>query len=343
MVDRVAMTMLPSPPSSPLTLSRLPLELQIHILQACLAVHPQPSHLLTLSAHWHHLAIPLLYRHIHIHSLHQLFRFVDPEAGPHKHCKQHTVQIVINFPGVPGGGAADGDKRRADRVLQASRALISCPLLEHVRFEFFGVRHSELLTSSSFREAEAGLFSLALGALPNLKSFKWLPPSPADQIKGLSIVVVDQAIDPLVNALSDASQLRSLELHHVMFNTADAGLGLFQALSATDKDGNPKLPRFERLILRSATNLSPQGLALLAASPIKTLRSIEVADGFLGSIWGQRVTETSVRTHVEELVQTQTRARNPTLAQWQQEATVDRIMSKVKLVILEGAIGGMSY
>ena len=204
---------------------------------------------LTASHLFHSLFLPKLYSSITIYSLTQLSRFLLPTSGSHLYCPLYTTDsLTINIPGVPGGG--DGTLPSSlslsrDRLLLASRALTLCPLVTNVSFEFFTIRHSEILTSDAFRLTESNAFETALRGLKRMKRFRWVPPRcDKNAIMGLSIVIVDQVIPSLARGLVGCTNLESLELWNTMLpNTGGADLAsslihISQERSGGRKGGN---------------------------------------------------------------------------------------------------------
>ncbi|PWY97449.1 hypothetical protein BCV70DRAFT_64535 [Testicularia cyperi] len=265
------------------------------------------------------LFLPKLYSAICLCSLEQLSQFVSPSSGSHQYCPLYTTQsIIINIPGVPGGGdgtlfsiTGDGKELSRNRLLLASRALSLCPRVRSVSLEFFSVRHSELLTSAQFREAEATAFESALNRLSSLETLRWTPPRiEPSAIMGLSIVVVDQVIQPLARGLAGCQSLRALELWNTMLpdnggsELAASLISLAQsrhtsndAFRVNSDDDDATAPAIT-LNMRSVTGLDPKVVSELAMArpPIK----INIADGFIGSIWGPRLDSKSIEECVRD-------------------------------------------
>lgn len=248
------------------------------------------------------LFLPKLYSNITIYSVDQLSRFVDPSSGAHVYCPTLTTDsITINIPGVPGGGDgtfpfnADGMSRSRDRVLLASQALALCPKVEKVSLEFFSIRHSEILTSDEFRQTEALALEHAIKGLKRVKHLRWVPPRcDANAIMGVSIVIVDQVIPSLAKGLVGCTALDTLELWNTMLPIS-GGSDLAQALiqiSSSRPRQNRASDKQLTLNLRSVTGLHPQTVSDLALThpPVK----VNIADGFVGSIWGARIDKHAV-------------------------------------------------
>ncbi|EST04755.1 hypothetical protein PSEUBRA_006043 [Kalmanozyma brasiliensis GHG001] len=282
-----------SNPSSGLQLVSLPPEILHLIAQSYIDDLDPASNIisvLTTSHLFYSLFLPKLYSSISIYSLSQLSRFVAPSSGAHIHSPRYTTgSVTINIPGVPGGGdgtmipTAVGMSRSRDRLLLASQALSLCPNVREVSLEFFSVRHSEILTTDEFRLAEATAFESAIRGLCRVERFRWVPPRcDANAIMGLSIVIVDQVIPPLARGLVGCSRLHTLELWNTMLPD-DGGADLASSLIhiATTSGGDVKLN------LRSVTGLDPKTVSDLALAdpPVK----VNIADGFVGSIWGARI------------------------------------------------------
>lgn len=280
-------------PSSGLQLVSLPPEILHLIAQSYIDDLDPTSNItsvLTTSHLFYSLFLPKLYSSISIYSLSQLARFVAPSSGAHIHSPRYTTgSITINIPGVPGGGdgtvmpTAVGMARSRDRLLLASQALALCPNVREVSLEFFSVRHSEILTTDEFRLAEATAFETAICGLGRVERFRWVPPRcDANAIMGLSIVIVDQVIPPLARGLVGCTNLHTLELWNTMLPD-DGGAHLASSLIhiATTSGGDVQLN------LRSVTGLDPRTVSDLALAdpPVK----VNIADGFVGSIWGARI------------------------------------------------------
>lgn len=128
--------------------------------------------------------------------------------------------------------------------------------------------------------------------------------------------------------LTKSHPLETIELHHVQF-AADRGRRLFGLLADSEEpEGQGKAYLFRRLksvTIRSAINVAPKGPAYLAlvwelrSSPYTQghdafdkdeddheedgrPRKILLADAFLSSIWGDRVSIQSIRQEIETLV-----------------------------------------
>lgn len=265
------------------------------------------------------LFLPKLYSAIHIRSLEQLSHFVDPTSGAHAYCPLYTVDsITINIPGVPGGGdgtlpyTAAGMSRSRDRLLLASNALALCPHVQTVSFEFFSIRHSEILTTDQFRSTEACAFEQALGRLKRLKRFRWVPPRcDANAIMGLSIVIVDQVIASLARGLLSCHNLESLELWNTMLPLS-GGADLAQALihiSHSRSASVKKAPPI-KLNLRSVTGLDPKTVCDLALADPPIV--VHIADGFVGSIWGARIDKHAVQECMREALDPSKSSSTPT-------------------------------
>ncbi|SPO27091.1 uncharacterized protein UTRI_10552_B [Ustilago trichophora] len=255
---------------------------------------------------FHDLFVPKFYSSICIYSVDQLSRFVSPTSGAHTFCPLYTLNsLTINIPGVPGGGdgtlpfttaAAHMSRSRdhlRDRLLLASRALSLCPSVQQVSLEFFSIRHSEILTSDEFRATEASAFENAIRGLKRVKHLRWVPPScDANAIVGLSIVIVDQVIPALAKGLVGCAELETLELWNAMLPLA-GGAELAKSLIHISTNRAREVHRSgPTLNLRSVTGLDPKTVSdlALASPPVK----VNIADGFIGSIWGARIDKLAV-------------------------------------------------
>lgn len=291
-------------PTDRLHLTTLPPEILHLIAQTFIsdldAVSSNITSVLTTSSLFRSLFLPKLYSSITLLSLTQLARFVSPTSGAHIHAPRYTTQsITINIPGVPGGGdgtlpTAASMSRSRDRLLLASQALALCPRVKEVSLEFFSVRHSEILTSDEFRMTEAKALEEAVKGLERVERFRWVPPRcDGNAIRGLSIVIVDQAVPALARGLRGCSKLKTLELWNVMLPD-DGGAGLAQSLINISNEGGRKV----ELNLRSVTGLDPRAVGdmILADNPVK----VNIADGFVGSIWGARIDRRTVEECLRE-------------------------------------------
>ncbi|SPO27435.1 uncharacterized protein UTRI_10552 [Ustilago trichophora] len=255
---------------------------------------------------FHNLFVPKFYSSICIYSVDQLSRFVSPTSGANSFCPLYTLNsLTINIPGVPGGGdgtlpfttaAAHMSRSRdhlRDRLLLASQALSLCPSVRQVSLEFFSIRHSEILTSDEFRATEARAFENAIRGLKRLKHLRWVPPScDANAIVGLSIVIVDQVIPALARGLVGCAELETLELWNAMLplgGGAELAKSLIRISTNRAREDYTNGPT---LNLRSVTGLDPKTVSdlALASPPIK----VNIADGFIGSIWGARIDKLAV-------------------------------------------------
>ncbi|GAC93054.1 hypothetical protein PHSY_000615 [Pseudozyma hubeiensis SY62] len=286
-----------SPTSEHLQLTSMPSEILHLIAQSYIDDLSSTSSnnilsVLTTCTLFRNLLLPKLYASISIYSVNQLCLFVAPSSGAHICSPEYTVDsITINIPGVPGGGdgtfatSAKGMARSRDRLLLASQALSLCPRVRNVSLEFFSIRHSEILTSDEFRWKEAKAFEDAVKGLERVEKFRWVPPRcDANAIMGLSIVIVDQVIPSLAKGLMGCGQLQTLELWNVMLPES-GGADLAQSLIhiSNQRAGRAGL----ELNLRSVTGLDPKTVSdlALARPPVK----VNIADGFVGSIWGARI------------------------------------------------------
>lgn len=245
------------------------------------------------------LFLPKLYSSITLYSVDQLCRFVSPSSGSHTYSPLYTNDsLTINIPGVPGGGdgtmipTALGMARSRDRLLLASQALALCPRVLKVSLEFFSIRHSEILTSDEFRNTEARALEEAVKGLKEVRYFRWVPPRcDPSAIMGLSIVIVDQVIPSLAKGLVGCTNLETLELWNTMLPSsggADLAAALIHIATSRPADRCLNL----NLNLRSVTGLEPKTVSdlALATPPIK----VNIADGFVGSIWGARIDKGAV-------------------------------------------------
>lgn len=282
-----------------LQLTSLPTEILHLIAQAYVEdLHPASCNItsvLTTCSLFRDLLLPKLYASIRIYSVDQLSRFVDPSSGAYIYAPRYTLDsIVINIPGVPGGGdgtlapGAAGMARSRDRLLLAAQALSLCPQVRSVSLEFFSIRHSEILTSDEFRLKEAQAFEDAVKGLSKVQKFRWVPPRcDANAIMGLSIVIVDQVIPSLAKGLIGCRELQTLELWNTMLpdsGGADLARSLIQISNQRAQRG---ADTSLELNLRSVTGLDPKTVSdlALARPPIR----VNIADGFVGSIWGARI------------------------------------------------------
>ncbi|SPO35417.1 uncharacterized protein PSFLO_00888 [Pseudozyma flocculosa] len=279
----------PSPP--PLT--ALPLEIIHHVVQSFvddLGRANNVTSLLTTSKQLHAIVLPKLYSSIHLRSLSQ--------------------------------------RLATDRLLRVSRALLLCPNVAHVSFEFFSLRHSEFTTPTEFRLAERHTFEAAVRQLARLKSFYWGPPkAEATNIQGLSIAVVDSVVGPLVAGLmSDKAHFERLELRNAMLPTLGGGLNVLRAAlsflqsiktdaPATSGPGEVQTEAQAqriKLTMSSVTNVDPclvAGLVIGIAQPaLGKLRpqesnaiEVHVTDAFVESVWGPRLDTDQVKKAIYEL------------------------------------------
>lgn len=278
---------------SSLQLASMPPEI-LHLIadEYISSLPPKVTSALTACKLFYDLLLPKLYSSITLFSVDQLSRFVDPSSGAHSYCPLYTHgSIVINIPGVPGGGdgtlpsTAAGMARSRDRLLLASHALSLCPHVRNVSLEFFSIRHSEILTSDEFRKTEAEALIAAVTGLSCVKSFRWVPPRcDPSAIRGLSIVIVDQVIPSLAKGLVGCKSLEILELWNTMLPST-GGADLAEALIHITRSRTSQ--KELSLNLRSVTGLDPNAVSnlALASPPIK----VNIADGFVGSIWGARI------------------------------------------------------
>lgn len=265
----------------------------------------------------HDLVLPKLYASVHIYSLEQLVRFVAPASGAHKYCAHHTRDtLVVNIPGVPGGGdgtlyGPDAKTHSRDRLTLVSRALALCPQVQKLSLEFFSIRHSEILTEADFRTAEADAFASAIAGLSRVTALRWVPPrSDANAIMGLSIVIVDQIIPALAKGLSGCTSLETLELWNTML-PATGGADLAEALISiahARAQQNPDDAAPLKLNLRSVTGLDPRSVSdlALATPPVQ----VNIADGFVGSIWGARIDTLAVHECMRDALDPAGRTRS---------------------------------
>lgn len=306
------------------------------------------------------LIMPKVYCSVLLFSLEQIAAFLAPGSGSHKYCPQYTADsVVINIPGVPGGGdgtlassSGNGRQRSRDRLLLTARVLALCPRARHVSLEYFSIRHSEVVTSAEFRRQEAEEFERALQGMRSLKTFRWIPPRrEPSAIMGLSIVVVDQVIDSLASGLKNCHELRTLELWNTML-PASGGLNLVKTLidiasvRPVDSDNSRTLS----LNLRSVTGLDPNVVSLLAvASP--HIR-VNIADGFVGSIWGPRIDHTAISDSIIDMMASvrSEGANSPfsaggdgTSPDSQIDAILRRTSKNITIKVLKGGIAGSGY
>ncbi|SOV02647.1 uncharacterized protein UDID_03528 [Ustilago sp. UG-2017a] len=282
------------------------------------AAENNTTSVLTTCTLFHDLFLPKLYSSICIYSLDQLSRFISPTSGSHRYCPIYTLNsITINIPGVPGGGDGtslfgnpEGSASRSrDRLLLASQALSLCTNVEEVSLEFFSVRHSEILTTDEFRLTEALAFENAVKGLQRSKRFRWAPPRcDANAIMGLSIVIVDQIIPSLAKGLVGCGKLETLELWNTMLpltGGADLADSLIHISSSRSQS------RSLNLNLRSVTGLDPKTVSslALASPPIR----VNIADGFIGSIWGARIDKNAVEECIRDTLDPSGSSRNSSL------------------------------
>lgn len=345
-----------------LKLTTLPPELLHHI--AWIYVSDMTSHnnvasVLSTCQLLRSLFLPKVYCSIFLFSLDQIASFLSPTSGSHKYCSLYTTDsVVINIPGVPGGGdgtltssSEHGRQRSRDRLLLTARVLAECPQAEHISLEFFSIRHSEVLTSEAFRRQEAEEFGKALSKMKCLKTIRWIPPRrEPSAIMGLSIVVVDQVIESLARGLAGCTQLRSLELWNTMLPAsgglvlADTLVDLVTARDDEEGDASPTLS----LNLRSVTGLDPRTVSVIAMSSPNV--RVNIADGFIGSIWGPRIDHDAITDSSIDLVKSVWAERSPSSTaddhsriDQQLEAVLRRISSNVTIKVLKGGIAGSRY
>ncbi|EPQ28276.1 uncharacterized protein PFL1_04103 [Pseudozyma flocculosa PF-1] len=322
----------PSPP--PLT--ALPLEIIHHVVQSFvddLGRANNVTSLLTTSKQLHAIVLPKLYSSIHLRSLSQVDSFLFPSSAARRICADLTTGTFrVDIAGVPGGGdgggLADEQRLATDRLLRVSRALLLCPNVAHVSFEFFSLRHSEFTTPTEFRLAERHTFEAAVRQLARLKSFYWGPPkAEATNIQGLSIAVVDSVVGPLVAGLmSDKAHFERLELRNAMLPTLGGGLNVLRAAlsflqsiktdaPATSGPGEVQTEAQAqriKLTMSSVTNVDPclvAGLVIGIAQPaLGKLRpqesnaiEVHVTDAFVESVWGPRLDTDQVKKAIYEL------------------------------------------
>lgn len=355
-----SMTYATDPPSR-LHLTSLPPEILHLIAQTYIsdldAVSSNITSVLSTCSLFHSLFLPELYSSISLLSLTQLARFVSPTSGAHIHAPRYTTGcITINIPGVPGGG--DGSfptpasmSRSRDRLLLASQALAMCPRVKEVSLEFFSVRHSEILTSDEFRLTEAKAFEDAVKGLERVQRFRWVPPRcDKDAIRGLSIVIVDQAVPALARGLMGCKRLKTLELWNTMLPD-DGGMDLARSLITISNEAGRKV----ELNLRSVTGLDPRvvGDMILADPPVK----VNIADGFVGSIWGARIDKRTVEECMRETLDPVSASTSSTSSPSSSEAssiatsrattpelliqdTLAKASENVKITVLQGGIAG---
>jgi hypothetical protein len=152
----------------------------------------------------------------------------------------------------------------------------------------FGVRHSTLLTSSTFLNEVANAFRQALSDLPTLKTFAWITPRINFNFIGFSVAVVDLAFSPMIEGLQAAAvhmtpdqrrvkhergstvrrahSLETITLHHCIFPlSAYANESLFFLLAQTHPDDEDWLlfPNLRKIVIRTAINVDPRSVAYL--------------------------------------------------------------------------------
>ncbi|KIS69596.1 uncharacterized protein UMAG_02131 [Mycosarcoma maydis] len=310
------------------------------------------------------LFLPKLYASITIHSVSQLSRFVSPSSGARVYSPQYTLDsLIINIAGVPGGGdgtwapTVAGMSRSRDRLLLASQALALCCQVRNVSLEFFSIRHSEILTSDEFRWTEAKAFEDAVKGLSRVRKFRWVPPRcDANAIIGLSIVIVDQVIPSLAKGLCGCHELETLELWNTMLPES-GGADLAQSLiRITHQRKRQGVDRPLELNLRSVTGLDPKTVSDLALSrpPIK----INIADGFVGSIWGARIDKHAVQECMRATLSptastTSSNTASPTLSETSNidtsrattpemliHDTLAKASENIRIIELQGGIAG---
>lgn len=318
--------MMSNPTPARLELTSLPPEILHLIAQHYITDLPNTTpaennitSVLTTCTLFHDLFLPKLYSSICIYSLDQLSRFIASTSGSHRYCPTYTTDnLIINIPGVPGGGDgtslignnAEGASRSRDQLLLASQALAVCPSVEQVSLEFFSVRHSEILTSDEFRHTEAKAFEEAVKGLKKVKRFRWVPPRcDANAIMGLSIVIVDQIIPSLAQGLVGCQELETLELWNTMLPLS-GGADLAQSLIHISASRALTHLRPLNLNLRSVTGLDPKTVSdlALASPPIR----VNIADGFIGSIWGARIDKNAVEECIRDTLDPSGSSRNST-------------------------------
>ncbi len=126
---------------------------------------------------------------------------------------------------------------------------------------------------------------------------------------GLSIVIVDQIIPALAKGLAGCTSLETLELWNTML-PATGGADLAEALisiahtRAQQKDNTAPL----KFNLRSVTGLDPRSVSdlALATPPVQ----VNIADGFVGSIWGARIDTIAVHECMRETLDPAGRTRS---------------------------------
>lgn len=244
----------------------------------------------------------------------------------------------------------------------------------------------------SFKRApckDDATFTRGIQALTKLKHLRWVTPSPPSAISGFSISIVDDALRPLQNGLAlsalhclptSSHPLRSVELHAVNFPTErvhgkDYSLlwilsqqrDLLEETDSGEIARQALFPHLRRVHIRSAVNLQSGGaiarLALLRAyeqytepSRNSPPLSIHIADGFCGSIWGDRLGTEHLRECMRRLFDDPTLSKDADvkLDEWGRSPSfagldeperlelMDRAMLMISLEQLEGAIGGAS-
>lgn len=306
------------------------------------------------------LFLPKVYSSIFLFSLDQIASFLAPTSGSHKYCSLHTTDsVVINIPGVPGGGdgtlsssSGNGKQRSRDRLLLTARVLAQCPQAQHISLEFFSIRHSEVLTSEDFRKQEAEEFEHALQQMNSLKTFRWIPPRrEPSAIMGLSIVVVDQVIDSLAKGLAGCRQLRTLELWNTML-PATGGLALAKtllAIATTRRAQEADASLTLSLNLRSVTGLDPKVVTGIAMT--SPYIRVNIADGFIGSIWGPRINHDVITDNAMELINALRADEDLSsipgdggpLSPDETEVMLRRATDNVTIKVLKGGIAGSRY
>lgn len=334
----------------------LPLELQHLILFFAYSNGTSPTTLLTLSPRLYPHVLSLLYTHVAISSKKQLHRFLTTASASHKHAKEYTRRFTLNVAGVPGGntqggrestlgsprlGLSHGSRQLDNRLLLASKAVQSCPKLEHCDLRMFGVRHSSLLTSHDYIAEEASAFRSALSGLKHLQSFSWTTAKEDVASVGFSVAVVDLVFEPLIEGLEEAAldldldgrrirrgkgdslryhhPLEKVTLHHCIF-PSNQGKQFFQLFTKTHPDDCDFLlfPRVNLVCIRKATNVSPINVAFLALfwqlhlersfssiisrQPLDWNPILVMEDVYVGSIWGPKMADDLIQQEMEQLV-----------------------------------------
>ncbi|SNX85518.1 uncharacterized protein MEPE_04227 [Melanopsichium pennsylvanicum] len=351
-------------PTPKLSMASIPSEILHHIAESYLYdLDPLTCNIvsvLTTCSLFRDLFLTKLYSNICIYSLDQLSRFVSPTSGAHIYCPHYTLDtLTINIPGVPGGGdgtlpsTVGGMSRSRDRLLLASLALSLCPKVQKVSLEFFSIRHSEILTSDNFRATEAQAFENAIKGLKSVKHLRWVPPRcDTNPIRGLSIVIVDQVIPSLAKGLIGCENLETLELWNTMLpltRGSDLAQSLIQICTVRQD-----WKRTMNLNLRSITGLDPKVVSnlVLASPPIK----VNIADGFVGSIWGARIDKHAVQECMRDTLNlnrdstsstSQTSSKASSIATSRTtspelliQTTLAKASENINITILQGGIAG---